>query len=63
MNESQKQELLDLIEMYASFNVMFKEALFDSLPKEHINNERWNLFKAIRDEKLSKIKQIIGEIK
>jgi len=55
MNEAKKQELLELIEMHASFHGMYKEALF----KEKPDDNKWQLMKQIRDEKLVQIKVII----
>lgn len=59
MNSSQKQELLELIEVHASFHGMYKEELF----KQNPDDIKWMFMKKLRDEKLAQIKLIIGEIK
>ena len=55
MTPSQKQELLELIDMHASFHGMYKEELFKQNPED----DKWQLMKQIRDEKLAQIKSII----
>lgn len=55
MNETKKQELLELIDMHASFHGMYKEALFKVNP----DDDKWQLMKQIRDEKLAQIKAIL----
>lgn len=55
MTPSQKQELLELVDMHASFHGMYKEELFKPEPDDN----KWQLMKKIRDEKLVQIKLII----
>jgi len=55
MTPSQKQELLELIDMHASFYGMYKEEIFKPEP----DDDKWQLMKQIRDEKLAQIKSII----
>jgi hypothetical protein len=57
MKESQKKELLELIDEHASFHGMYKEQLF----KQNPDDNKWKLMKQIRDEKLAQIKLIIED--
>ena len=56
MSEAEKQKLLELIEMYASFHGMYKEQLNLAINCQVTNYE---LMKQIRDEKFMQIKSII----
>ena len=55
MTPLQKQELLELIDTHAVFHGMYKECLFRQPPED----DKWQLMKQIRDEKLAQIKSII----
>ena len=55
MTPSQKQELLELIDTHAVFHGMYKEEIFKPEP----DDDKWQLMKQIRDEKLAQIKSII----